>query len=87
MNGTGTVRVGLVGCGGIAQGKHIPNLLKKQGAEIAAISDVRGGQYLARVCAQYGLTGVKLCADYREVLADPGISAVHICTPNASELS
>lgn len=84
MSGGGVVRVGLIGCGGIAQGKHIPNLLKKQGAEIAAISDVRGTQYLAGVCGRFGLTGVKLCADYREVLADPGIDAVHVCTPNAS---
>lgn len=84
MSGGREVRVGLIGCGGIAQAKHIPNLKKKEGAVIAALSDVRGPEYLERVCGEQGLTGVKLWADYRQLLADPTIEVVHICTPNAS---
>jgi len=78
------VRVGIIGCGGIARAKHIPNLKKKEGAVIAAVSDVRGEAYLDQVCRELGLSGVTLCADYREILADESIDAVHICTPNAS---
>ena len=33
------VRVGIVGCGGIAQLQHIPSLLKINEAEIVAICD------------------------------------------------
>ncbi len=34
-----TVRVGIVGCGIIAQWQHIPSFLRLKGAEIAAICD------------------------------------------------
>lgn len=78
------VRVGIIGCGGIARAKHIPNLKKKAGAHIAAVSDVRGEDYLRAVCAETGLADVQPCADYRQILADPTIEAVHICTPNSS---
>lgn len=76
--------MGLIGCGGIARAKHIPNLKKKDGARIAAISDTRGEAYLQALCAQMGLEGVACRADYRQILADPTVEAVHICTPNAS---
>lgn len=84
MSNMREIRVGLIGCGGIAQAKHIPNLRKKESVVIAAISDVRGAEYLTQVCGELGLKGTKCYADYREVLADPSIEVVHICTPNAS---
>lgn len=34
-----TLKVGIIGCGGIANGKHMPSLLKAEKAEMVAFCD------------------------------------------------
>ena len=36
---TRTVKVGIIGCGGIANGKHMPSLSKQKNGELAAFCD------------------------------------------------
>jgi predicted dehydrogenase len=78
MNNNQKVRIGLIGAGFIA-GRHAKALLAlKDEAEIAAVcetSEPRGREFQAK----YGIP--KLCADYREILADKSIDMVNVCTP------
>ncbi|WP_425414538.1 Gfo/Idh/MocA family protein [Paenibacillus pinihumi] len=80
-----SVRVGIIGCGGIASGKHMPSLNTVKEAQMVAFCDiVRERAEEAR--AKYGSkdTETAVYENYRELLKDPSIEVVHICTPNDS---
>lgn len=78
------VQVGIIGCGGIAVAKHIPNLKKKQQAQIVALADSRGSAMLKDVARTNNLEDVALYDDYHKLLEDPNIEAVHVATSNQS---
>ena len=83
MKDTRIVKVGIIGCGGIATGKHLPSLAQLDDVEIVAFCDVIIER--AKECAQqFGTPGAKVYEDYKELLADPAIEVVHVCTPNRS---
>ena len=75
------VNIGIIGCGGIAEGKHLPSLSKIENVRIVAFCDliIEKAQELAK---QYGTPDAKVCTDYHELLADPSIEVVHVLTPN-----
>ena len=75
------LKVGIIGCGGIANGKHMPNLAKIPEVELVAFCDiiVERAQNAAQ---KYGIEGAKVYTDYRELLADKSIDVVHVLTPN-----
>ena len=79
----GTVKVGIIGCGGIANGKHMPALTKIPEARMAAFCDIYENRAY-RAAKDYGIPGSKTYSDYRDLLADQSIDAVHVCTPNKS---
>ncbi|MCB0060645.1 MAG: Gfo/Idh/MocA family oxidoreductase [Caldilineaceae bacterium] len=72
-----TIRVGIVGCGGIAQGQHIPGYLRTANVEIAALCDVNEA-LLHTVGEQHSIT--RLLTDYRALVTLPDLDAVDICT-------
>ena len=72
------VRVGIVGCGGIAQLQHIPSLLKINEAEIVAICD-RDEALLSKVGAK--LRKAKCYNDFSRMLSQERLDLVDICTP------
>lgn len=75
------LRFGIIGCGSIANSKHIPTLLKQPQAEIVALCDIAEDR--ARAAAKkFELDGVKIYTDYKDLCDDQGIDVVHICTPN-----
>ncbi len=80
------VRIAIVGCGGIANQKHMPSI-KAQGdkAEMVAFCDILP-ERAQKAAAQYGAPGAKVYTDYREMLADKSIDfdVVHVCTPNVA---
>lgn len=78
------IKVGVVGCGGIANQKHFP-ALKNNGAlnEIVAFCDIIV-ERAEKACAEFGAEGAKVYQDYHDLLADPNVEVVHICTPNVS---
>ncbi len=78
-----TVKIGIIGCGGIANGKHMPSLAKVEGAEMVAFCDLVI-ERAEKARAQYGPPDAKVYTDYRELLADPEIEVVHVLTPNRS---
>lgn len=82
----GKIKVAIVGCGGIANQKHMPSL-KQCGdkAEMVAFCDT-DLERAKKACDEYGTEGAKVYADYREMLADTSIEidVVHVCTPNVA---
>lgn len=77
------VKVGIIGCGGIANGKHMPSLHKLTDVEMAAFCDVVP-EKAEKAKDQYGTPEAKVYTDYKELLNDPEIEVVHVCTPNRS---
>ena len=77
------VRIGIIGCGGIANGKHMPALAKIEGARMVAFCDLLPERAHA-AAAKYGAPDAKTATDYRRLLDDPAIDVVHVCTPNDS---
>lgn len=77
------VKVGIIGCGGIANGKHMPSLSKLGDIEMVAFCDIVLEKAEAAK-AQYGTPDAKVYVDYQELLKDKEIDVVHVCTPNRS---
>ncbi|HKC87843.1 MAG TPA: Gfo/Idh/MocA family oxidoreductase, partial [Blastocatellia bacterium] len=74
------LRVGIIGCGGQAQGAHIPPLMKMKEAdnvEIVAVCDV----YQKRLDQAAATTGAAPVKDYRAILDRKDIDYVAIVTP------
>lgn len=77
------VNVAIIGCGGIANGKHLPSLKKVEQVELVAFCDTDVEK--ARVASdEYGAAGAKVYEDYQQLLKDTSIDVVHVCTPNIS---
>ena len=77
------IKIGIIGCGGIANGKHMPSLKKVKNVEMVAFCDIIP-QRAEKAAKDYGTPDAKVYTDYRELLKDESISVVHVCTPNRS---
>ncbi len=77
------LKVGIIGCGFIANGKHLPNLVRMEDVEVVAFCDILIERAQASA-AKYGAEDALVCRDYRDVLEREDIDVVHICTPNNS---
>lgn len=77
------VKIGIIGCGGIANGKHMPALSKEGRAELVAFCDIIP-ERAEKAAKEYGVPGAKVYTDYKELLADESIEVVHVLTPNRS---
>lgn len=72
------VRVGIIGCGKIAQVRHIPEYLDNPNAKLTGLYDLNL-QRAKNLAEKYG------CKSYEsieEMLADPEIDAVSVCVAN-----
>ena len=80
----GKLQIGFIGCGGIAHQKHFPGM-KQQAAscDLVAFCDLVP-ERAEKAAKEYGTEDAKTYTDYRELLADPSIDAVHVLTPNVS---
>lgn len=74
-------RIGIVGCGGIANGKHLPSLKKLDNVEIVAFCDIVV-ERAEKAAREYGAEGAQIYSDYRELLKDQSLDIVHVLTPN-----
>ncbi len=78
------LKFGIIGCGGIANQKHLPALAQFSGElELVAFCDLIP-ERAAQAAANYGTTDAKTYTDYRALLADRSIDVVHVLTPNVS---
>ena len=75
------IRIGIIGCGGIANSKHMPSLSRLDDVEMVAFCDLIEERAVAAK-EKFGSKDAKAYTDYRELLKDESISVVHVCTPN-----
>ena len=74
-------RVGIVGCGGIANGKHLPALKALPNVKMVAFCDLIR-ERAEKALKEYGAEDAKIYDTYEELVADPTIDVVHVLTPN-----
>ncbi|WP_010651301.1 Gfo/Idh/MocA family protein [Oceanobacillus massiliensis] len=79
------LKIAIIGCGGIANGKHLPSLSKLEQVEISAFCDIVI-ERAEKAAKEYGGADAKTYADYKELLQDKSIDVVHVCTPNISHM-
>jgi predicted dehydrogenase len=72
------VRYGFIGCGAIAQRRHLPECAANSHSVVAALSDPMADR-VAALAKQYG---GKTYTDYKEMLAQADIDAVVVAGPN-----
>ena len=78
------LRIGIIGCGGIANQKHFPALKNNSDlCESVAFCDIIR-ERAEKAAAEFGAVGAKVYTDYHELLANPEVEVVHVCTPNVS---
>ncbi|MBP1753982.1 MAG: oxidoreductase [Firmicutes bacterium] len=77
------IKVGIIGCGGIANGKHMPSLSQLGDVEMVAFCDLIV-EKAEKAKEQYGTPDAKVYTDYQELLKDQEIEVIHVCTPNRS---
>ena len=78
------VNIGVIGCGGIAQGAHMPGYSKLPKAKMVACCDVDAKK--AKEAAEKFDIG-KVFTDYEELIALDDIDAVSVCTPNFAHMA
>ena len=71
--------IGIIGCGTIANSAHIPAYLKNPDVRIKYFCDIIPEKASGAV-EKYGCGTA--CTDYHDVIDDPEIDAVSVCTPN-----
>ena len=82
----GKLRIAIVGCGGIANQKHMPSIkANADKAEMVAFCDIIP-ERAEKAAKEYGVEGAKVYTDYKEMLADTSVEfdVVHVCTPNVA---
>ena len=83
MNTNDKVRVGVIGCGGIANGKHLPALHSLPNVDLVAFCDLKI-ERAEKAAKQYGTPDAAVYTDYKKLLEDKSIDVVHVLTPNRS---
>ena len=74
------VRIGVLGCGGIARAAHLPSLARNAAAKVIVIADTDPGNLAA---ARPLAPGARSAADYGHVLDMPDVDAIIIALPPA----
>ncbi len=78
------LKIGIVGCGGIANQKHLPAMKANSDlCEVVAFCDIIP-ERAQKAAEEYGVLGAQVCEDYHELCANPDVEVVHVCTPNVS---
>lgn len=76
------LKIGFIGCGGIANQKHFPGMAQqKEFVDLVAFCDLIP-ERAEKAAKEYGTEDAKVYTDYHDLLADASIDAVHVLTPN-----
>src|SRR5919202_3337994 len=74
---TGTLRIGIIGAGGIVKSRHLPALRQIEGVEVVAVCN-RSRESGEAVAREWSIPEV--LTDWRELVARPDLQAVFIGT-------
>lgn len=80
---SGKLKIGIIGCGGIANNKHMPSLAKLEDVEMVAFCDIII-EKAEKAAKKFGIKEAKVYDDYKKLLEDSNIDVIHVCTPNSS---
>ncbi len=75
------IRIGTIGCGGIANGAHLPGIQKAEGGVTWAVCDISPAR-LKAAGDKYGVPEERRFTDWHDLVNCPEVDAVDICTPN-----
>ena len=75
-----TIRVGVIGTGGIARA-HVNALKEIPGVEITALADIKA-DVAAKFKADCQLDKAAIYGDWKKLVLDKNVDAVTVCTPN-----
>lgn len=75
------LKVGIIGCGGIANGKHMPALRQIEDVEMTAFCDIIP-ERAEKAAREYGTPDAKVYTDYKALLRDESINNVRVLTQN-----
>lgn len=78
-----TLKIGIIGCGGIANGKHLPALSTLEEVELVAFCDIVL-ERAEKAQEKYGSSTAQVFDNYQKMLVETELDVVHVCTPNAS---
>ena len=77
------LKIGIIGCGGIANGKHMPALRQLPNVEMVAFCDIIV-ERAEKAKVDFGTPDAKVYENYKDLIADESIDVIHVCTPNRS---
>lgn len=76
------IKIGIIGCGGIANNKHFPALtFHRDMCEMVGFCDIIK-ERAEKAAKEFGTPNAKVYTDYNELLKDESIEVVHVLTPN-----
>lgn len=74
----GKLRIGVIGCGSIAQFRHLPEYAGNKQVELVAVCDIVEDR-VNEVATKYN---VKAYIDYKELIHSGEVDAISVCLPN-----
>ena len=78
------LKVGIIGCGDIANYKHMPALKELSDlCEMTSFCDIRINRAV-KAAEEFGIKDSKVYEDYKELLEDDDLDVIHVLTPNDS---
>src|SRR5215813_5754774 len=72
------IQLGVIGCGGVTETRHLPALRNLPGVEVVAVADLDPDR-LKRVADQFSIR--RRYSNFSPLLDDPAIEVVAVCVP------
>ncbi|MCL2199059.1 MAG: Gfo/Idh/MocA family oxidoreductase [Defluviitaleaceae bacterium] len=77
------LKAGIIGCGGIANQKHMPAIQKTGMVEMVSFCDIKP-ERATEAAEKYGISNATTSTDYKALVNDPAIDIIYVLTPNKS---
>lgn len=77
------IKIGIIGCGGIANAKHLPALAALEDVEMIAFCDIIKDRAVAKA-KEFGTENARVYTNYKDLIESGDIDVIHVLTPNDS---
>ena len=81
--GAKLLRAGIVGCGGIANQKHLPSMAETGKVEVVAFCDIIV-ERAKKSAKDFGTKDAKVYTDYKKLIEESKLDMLYVLTPNKS---